>query len=126
MANEEYTTLDDLVSSHTFRDWVLQGDTPEAEFWTNWTARKPERGELVSQARAVIHALHLNLQPLPEEAVNAETEKVLQKLRDGRLNLVREIPFRPSFLGRRIARSWLIAAIIAAAAIIIYLIKKTA
>src|SRR5258707_918918 len=114
MANEEYNTLEDLVFSRSFRNWVLIGDTPEAEFWTNWTARNPEKAEIVGYAKAVIYALQLNLRPLPEESIGAEVQKVLQKLKDGRLNLVREIPFRPSLAGHRPARAWTVAAAITA------------
>lgn len=121
MPNEEYTTLDDLVFSHSFRHWVLKGNTPEAEFWTNWAGRNPNREELVNHAKEIILALHSNTNPLPVETMEAEVEKTLQKLRDGRLNMVREIPFRPSLLGRRISRYWVIAAILAAVAIVIIL-----
>ncbi|HXB08628.1 MAG TPA: FecR family protein [Puia sp.] len=117
MPTEEYNSLEDLVFSRSFRNWVLLDDTPEAEFWTNWAAHNPERGELINQARAVIHALHLNPRPLSADAVNTEVEKVLQKLRDGHHNPVREIPFQPAILGRRIARNWLVAAAIATIAI---------
>src|SRR5215470_8338748 len=108
MANEEYNTLEDLVFSRSFRNWVLNRRCPEAEFWTNWVARNPDKTETITQAKAVIHALQLNLPPLPDGTADAEVRKVLEKLRDGRVNLVREIPFRPRLLGRRHTRAWTI------------------
>jgi hypothetical protein len=123
MTNEEYSTLEDLVFSRSFRDWVLMGDTPETEFWTHWAARNPDRAELIEQAKSVIYALQMNQQTLPSEAVGNEVQKVLQKLRDGRLNLVREIPFRPGILGRRRSHAWTIAAILAIIGISILLLR---
>jgi transmembrane sensor len=122
MANEEYNNLEDLVFSRSFRNWVLNENGPETEFWTHWVAGNPDKAELINQARAAIHALQLNLKPLPEETVDAETHTSLQKLRDGRLNL-REIPFRPGLPGRRPSRAWTVAAIIAAIAIIVWAIR---
>jgi ferric-dicitrate binding protein FerR (iron transport regulator) len=118
MPHQGYNTLEDLVFSRSFRDWVLKGDTPEGEFWTNWAALTPERMTLVNQAKAVIIAFQLDGKPLSGETVDVEVEKVLQKLRDGRLNLVREIPFRPGLLGRRLTRGWTAAAFLAGLAVI--------
>ena len=123
MANEEYNTLEDLVFSHSFRNWVLKGDTPEADFWSNWVARNPEKTGMVNHAKAIIFALQLNLRPLSDDAVDTEVRKVLQKLKDGRLNLIREIPFRPGILGRRPARAWTIAAAIAGIFILVWSVR---
>jgi hypothetical protein len=121
MPNEEYTTLDDLVFSHSFRSWVLKSNSPEAEFWTAWAAKNASREGLVNQAREIILALHSNSNPLSAEIIDAEVEMTLQKLRDGRLNMVREVPFRPSLLGRRVSRYWLAAAVLAVLGILFFL-----
>ncbi|HEY4107987.1 FecR family protein [Puia sp.] len=123
MSNEEYNTLEDLVFSRSFRTWVLTGDTPEADFWSDWATRNPGKTELVNQAKAVIYALQLDLRPLPEEAVDAEVRKALQKVQDGRLTPVREVPLRPGILGRHYSRAWTAAAIVAAIAIGIWSIR---
>ena len=118
MPNDDFNTLEDLVFSRSFRNWVLNREGPEADFWTNWVAQNPDRAELVNQAKAVIYALQLQLRPLSEGVIDTEVQKVLQKLRDGRVNLVREIPLRPGLLGRRPSRAWAVAASFAAVAII--------
>jgi ferric-dicitrate binding protein FerR (iron transport regulator) len=97
---------------------VLKGDGPEAAFWTSWVANNTNKLELINQARAVIHALQQNGRILPDLTVDSEVHKVLQKLREGRLNLVREIPNRPRIGRRPPNRTWTIAAAIAAVAII--------
>lgn len=114
MTNEQYNSVEDLVFSRSFRNWVLKGDCPEAGFWSDWTARNPDKTSLVDQARAVIAALELNLKPLSAAAIEAEREKVLRKLKDNRFNGVREIPFRPGLRSSRPARAWAIAALLAA------------
>jgi hypothetical protein len=118
MSFEDYNTLEDLAFSRSFRNWVVNPEGPEADFWTSWAAHNPDKTELINQAKAVIYALQLNFKPLSEGAVDAEVRKVLQKVKDGRVNAVRDIPLRTSLLGRRLARTWTIAAVIAAIAII--------
>jgi len=118
MRHEQFNTLEDLVFSRSFRSWVLNPEGPEADFWTNWMAFNPDRLPLVNQAKAVIYALQMPLKPLSEGAIDNEVQKVRQKLRDGRVNLVREVPVRPGLRHRRTSRAWTIAASFAAIAII--------
>lgn len=113
MSIEDYNTVEDLAFSRSFRNWVLNPEGPEADFWTNWLADNAGKVELVNQAKAVIDTLQLNPRPLPGNTVDLEVRKVLQKVRDGRVNAVREIPLRTTLLHRRPARIWTAAAIIA-------------
>jgi transmembrane sensor len=116
MANELYNTLEDLVFSRSFRNWVLNENAPEADFWTDWLARNPEKHPVVNQAKAIIYALQLNLRPLPEETVEREIGAVLEKLHEGRFNLPGELPLRP-VATRRTVRVWTMAAIVAGIAV---------
>ena len=118
MSFEDYNTLEDLAFSRSFRNWVLNPEGPEADFWINWAAHNPDKTELIHQAKAAVHALQLNFKSLSEGAIDAEIRKVLQKIKDGRINAVREIPLRTSLLGRRPARLWTAAAVIAAIVIL--------
>jgi len=118
MSIEDYNTLEDLAFSRSFRNWVRNPEGPEADFWINWIAHNPEKGELVNQAKAVIAALESNWKPLPGRIVDTEVRKVLQKIKDGRVNTVREIPLRTSLLNRRPSIAWTIAAIVAGGCIL--------
>ncbi len=118
MGKDEYNSLEDLVFSRSFRNWVLDGDTPEAGFWVSWQDQNPDKLELIHHAKAIIYALQLQIRPLSEEAVDMEIVKVLEKLRDGRISLPREIPYRPAILSSRPARAWTLAA--AAAGVCIF------
>ena len=114
MGNELYNSLEDLVFSRSFRNWVLNENTPEADFWSGWLAENPDKQEMVNQAKAIIYALQLNLRPLPEETVEREIGKVLRKLHEGHFNLTGEQREQRS---RKSTRVWAIAAAIAVVAI---------
>jgi transmembrane sensor len=113
MGNELYNSLEDLVFSRSFRNWVLNDNTPETDFWSGWLAENPDRQEMVNQAKAIIYALQLNLRPLSEETVEREIGKVLRKVHEGHFSL----PAEPSRRPRRITRVWRIAAVVAVVAI---------
>jgi len=80
MGNIEYNNLEDLVFSRSFRNWVLQGDSPEAVFWENWADRHPERTALIQHAKAIIYALQPNWQQLTEEEIDTAVTRILQRL----------------------------------------------
>lgn len=123
MATDEYNSLEDLVFSRSFRNWVLRENAPESAFWTDWQSRNPGKLELINQAKAIIYALQLHLKPLPEEAISAEISKVLWKLQEGRINLPEETPFRRR-RSRRPNRYWSIAATIAGLGILVWSLRS--
>lgn len=113
MANDGYNTLEDLVFSTSFRNWVLRGDTPESDFWTDWQARHPDKLEMIAQAKAIIYALQLNLRPLADEAVDKEISRVLEKLHQGRFHLDADLPDGRRVSLRNYGRVWAAAALFA-------------
>jgi transmembrane sensor len=122
MGNEPYNSLEDLVFSRSFRNWVLDGNSPEADFWSGWLAKNPDKLEMVNQAKAIIYALQLNLRPLPEETVEREIDKVLRKLHEGHFSLAREQSIQSH---RKTTRAWSIAAAIAVVIISIWTLYRT-
>src|ERR1700748_1318716 len=82
MGNFECNSMEDLVFSRSFRNWVFNRDSPESEFWENWIARNPDKRGMVDHAKAVIYALQLNPAMLSEEDIEAEVRKALHRLKD--------------------------------------------
>jgi len=103
MGNIEYNSLEDLVFSGSFRNWVLQEDSPEAGFWESWAERHPEKTALIQHAKAIIYALQPNWQQLTEEEIDVAVQKILQRLESEPDDMG-----RTRSLGRRIR--WLAAA----------------
>jgi transmembrane sensor len=123
MGKDEYNTLEDLVFSRSFRNWIQKGDTPEAGFWLSWQETHPDKLELINHAKAIIYALQLHLQPLSDEAVDSQIKKVLEKLQDGRIGLPREISPRPARQVHRPARAWTLAAAFAGCCILAWTLQ---
>lgn len=89
MGNFECNSMEDLVFSRSFRNWVLNKESPDTGFWENWVARNPGKAEMLRYAKAVIYALNLNTAILEEEAIDEEVRKALLRLREA----PRYIPF---------------------------------
>lgn len=82
MGNFECNSMEDLIFSRSFRNWVFNRDSPESEFWESWIARNPDKRGMVDHAKAVIYALQLNPATLSEEDIEAEVRKALHRLKD--------------------------------------------
>jgi transmembrane sensor len=82
MGNFECNSMEDLVFSRSFRNWVLNRESSEAGFWEHWIARNPGKAETVRYAKAVIYALHLNTATLSEEVIDDEVRKALLRLKE--------------------------------------------
>jgi transmembrane sensor len=102
---ENYDSMEDLVFSRSFRDWVLNRDSPDAGFWESWVARNPDKQQLVHHAKAVIYALQPGLKKLSDEEIDTEVQKALQRLKDAPRLLPEEaVPGEErSFFSRRLA-----------------------
>lgn len=78
----EFNSMEDLAFSRSFRNWVLNKESPEKGFWENWIGRNPDKAEMVKYAKAVIYALHLNTTVLSEDEIDEEVRKALIRLRE--------------------------------------------
>lgn len=74
--------MEDLAFSRSFRNWVLNRDSPEKAFWENWIQRNPDKAEMVKNARAVIYALHLNATVVSSDEIDEEIRKALIRLKE--------------------------------------------
>ena len=78
----EFNSLEDLVFSPSFRNWVLNQVSTEHAFWENWIRRNPEKAEIVRNAKAVIFALHVNAEALPAGEIDEEARKAVNRLKE--------------------------------------------
>jgi transmembrane sensor len=115
--SSEFNSLEDLVFSRSFRNWVLNRDSSEHAFWENWIQRNPDKAEIVKNAKAMIYALHLNTSVLPEDEIDEEARKALIRLKEAPRYIPLEGPERRGgrWLGvLRSHRFWILAVLAAA------------
>ncbi len=78
----EFNSMEDLAFSRSFRNWVLNRESPEKAFWENWIERNPDKAGMVKYAKAVIYALHLKTAVVSEDEIDEEVRKALLRLRE--------------------------------------------
>jgi transmembrane sensor len=100
--SSEFNSMEDLVFARSFRNWVLNRDSPESSFWESWIARNPDKAGMVKNAKAMIYALHLDTALLPEDEVDEEVRKALVRLKEA----PRYLPLDGAEGGRRL-RGWM-------------------
>lgn len=83
MGNFECNSIEDLVFSRSFRNWVFNRSSSEAGFWENWIASHPEKKGMVDHAKAVIYALQLHPDRLSDMEVEVEVQKIMQGVKEG-------------------------------------------
>lgn len=73
--------VEQLMQDSRFRAWVLT-PTPDSEaYWTDFLTLHPTQKEAVQQARMGVMALQMRDYPLTDEAINAHTQRLLQRIR---------------------------------------------
>lgn len=80
--SSEFNSMEDLAFSRSFRNWVLNRESPEKSFWEHWIKRNPDKAEMVKYAKALIYALHLNTTVISEDEIDEEVRKALIRLRE--------------------------------------------
>jgi transmembrane sensor len=83
MGNFECNSIEDLVFSRSFRNWVFNRKSSEAGFWENWIASHPEKKGMIDHAKAVIYALQLHPDRLSDAEVETEVQKIMQRVKEG-------------------------------------------
>jgi ferric-dicitrate binding protein FerR (iron transport regulator) len=78
----EFNSMEDLVFSRSFRNWVLNRESPEKGFWENWIERNPDKADVVKYAKAVIYALHFDDSLVSAEEIDEEVRKALNRLKE--------------------------------------------
>ncbi|HEV2353842.1 MAG TPA: FecR family protein [Puia sp.] len=89
-----FNSMEDLAFSRSFRNWVLDPEGAERQFWEAWALRNPDKAEMVRQARALIGALERAPNAADDHEVDQEVKKALVRLRDAPRYLPMEGPDR--------------------------------
>jgi transmembrane sensor len=78
----EFNSMEDLVFSRSFRNWVLNQESPEKSFWENWIECNPDKADMIKYAKAVIYALHFDSKLVPADEIDEEVRKALNRLKE--------------------------------------------
>ena len=87
MEKQNLNSIEDLVFHKSFREWILNSNSGNADFWEKWVFDYPSKKEILNHAKAIVYALSVNHNNLSDEEISSEIKKILKKI-DGNVDTI--------------------------------------
>lgn len=93
MEKQNFNSIEDLVFNKSFREWILNGDIANADFWEKWVLDNPHKKEILNHSKAIMYALSVNHNKLSDQEISSEINKILKKIENNNIDTVPVEPF---------------------------------
>ena len=80
MIKKQYNTINDFLEDVSFKNWALQNNGTDINFWEFWIANNPEKNELVDKAKDLVLGVSFNKDLVSREKVAFEWGKLEVKI----------------------------------------------
>ena len=80
MIKKEYNTINDFLEDASFKNWALQNNGTDINFWEFWINNNPEKAALVNKAKDLVLGISFNKDFVPKEKVAFEWKKLEAKI----------------------------------------------
>ena len=80
MIKKQYNTINDFLEDASFKNWTLQNNGTDINFWEFWIANNPEKNELVNKAKDLVLGVSFNKDLVSREKVAFEWKKLEAKI----------------------------------------------
>jgi len=81
MIKKEYNTINDFLEDSSFKNWALQNNGTDINFWEFWIANNPDKKELVEKAKDLVLGVSFNKNLVSKEKVAFEWKKLEAKIK---------------------------------------------
>jgi transmembrane sensor len=88
MEKQNFNSIEDLVFNKSFREWILNGDIANADFWEKWVLDNPHKKEILNHSKAIMYALSINHNKLSDQEISSEINKILKKIENNNIDNV--------------------------------------
>ena len=82
MIKKQYNTINDFLEDVSFKNWALQNNGTDINFWEFWIANNPEKIELVNKAKDLVLGISFNKEVVSKEKVAFEWKKLEAKIQE--------------------------------------------
>ena len=62
MIKKKYNNINDFLEDASFKNWALQENGTDINFWEFWVAKNPEKKELVNKAKDLVLGISFDKQ----------------------------------------------------------------
>ncbi len=80
MKNKEYNNISDFIEDASFKNWVLQKNAADINFWEHWMYNNPDKKETLNQAKVLVLGISFNKHFVSKEKVAFEWSKLEAKI----------------------------------------------
>jgi transmembrane sensor len=80
MIKKQYHNLNDFLEDGSFKNWALQNNGTDINFWEYWIANNPEKNELLNKAKDLVLGVSFNKNLVSKEKVAFEWKKLEAKI----------------------------------------------
>jgi ferric-dicitrate binding protein FerR (iron transport regulator) len=80
MIKRKYNNINEFLEDASFKNWTLQNNGTDINFWEFWIENNPDKKELVDKARDLVLGVSFNKEYVSEEKVAFEWKKLEAKI----------------------------------------------
>lgn len=73
---KEYTELEDFIEDVSFNRWILEKSKKDELIWKEWTAKHPEKWEVMEEAASILIGISFNQIELSETKIQQELDSL--------------------------------------------------
>jgi transmembrane sensor len=93
MIKKEYTSLNDFLEDTSFKNWVLQNNGTDINFWEFWITNNLDKKELVDKAKDLVLGISFDQNFVSKEKVAFEWKKLETKIQAKKIASKRKVRF---------------------------------
>jgi transmembrane sensor len=97
MIKKNYNTINNFLEDASFKNWVLQNNGTDINFWEFWIANNPDKDELVNKAKDLILGFSFDKNFVNKEKVAFEWKKLEAKIQAKKITPKRKVRFLRQF-----------------------------
>jgi ferric-dicitrate binding protein FerR (iron transport regulator) len=97
MIKKKYNNINDFLEDASFKNWALQENGTDINFWEFWVAKNPEKKELVNKAKDLVLGISFDKQFISKDKVAFEWSKLEAKIQTKKTKPKRKLRFLKQF-----------------------------
>ena len=97
MIKKQYNIINDFLEDVSFKNWALQNNGTDINFWEFWIANNPDKEELVNKARDLVLGVSFNTNFVGAGKIASEWNKLETKIQAKKIKPKRKVRFLKQF-----------------------------
>jgi len=97
MIKKRYNNINDFLEDASFKNWCLQTNGTDINFWEFWVANNPDKSTLVNKARDLVLGVSFDTKLVSKEKVAFEWKKLEVKIQSNKKNPKQKVRFLTQF-----------------------------